>query len=174
MKLKKLKAITECGILLAVAMALSYFRLIQLPTGGSVTLAPLPLFIIAARHKVQTGVFAGMMFGFLSLARQPYIVHPVQFLLDYPIAFATLGLAGIAEWKSIKRTFVLIFFASTFRLLCHIGAGAVFFADIQQGLAAAISFSAAYNAAYVVPETLLCAIVAGNIFEKNPDIIIAD
>lgn len=42
----------------------------------------------------KKGVFAGMIYGVLQAFQDTYILHPAQFLLDYPLAFSAIGLAG--------------------------------------------------------------------------------
>ena len=69
-----------------------------MPQGGSFGLEMLPILFIAVRRGVLPGLVAGALFGLLQLAGvagTPYIYHPVQALLDYPLAFGALGLAGL-------------------------------------------------------------------------------
>jgi len=54
----------------------------------------LPLFIFAYYYGPGPGVIVGMAYGFLQLIQDPFIVQWVQVLLDYPLAFGALGLAG--------------------------------------------------------------------------------
>lgn len=44
-------------------------------------------------------MFVGFVYGLLQSMQDPYIIHPAQFLLDYPIAFAMAGLAGILKTR---------------------------------------------------------------------------
>ena len=156
MKLKNIKVVTECGMLLAVAMALSWFKLYQLPSGGSVSLATLPLFIIAARHGAVTGVVCGMLMGLLSLIRQPFIVHPLQFVLDYPLAYGAMGLAGIIKWTGGIRVAVAVSLSYLVRLHFHVITGALFFITDAENMTAALIGSYIYNLSFLVPETLIC------------------
>ena len=76
------------AICVAMSFALSYVRLFRLPQGGSVTLASLlPLMIFSYIFGVKKGLFVGLIYGVLQAIQDPYIIHPMQFLLDYPIAF---------------------------------------------------------------------------------------
>ena len=46
----------------------------------------------------------GAIYGVLQAIQDPFIIHPAQFLLDYPIAFSTVGLGGIfSEIKAFKK-----------------------------------------------------------------------
>lgn len=99
------KSISYASICIAMSFALSYLRPIHLPQGGSVTIASLlPLMIYSYMFGVKKGIFAGMIYGILQAVQDPWIVHPAQFLLDYPIAFACIGVSGIfARTKKLER-----------------------------------------------------------------------
>ena len=95
------RAIAEIGVAVALAAALSWIAQafpLRMPQGGSFGLEMLPILFIAMRRGVLPGVVAGGLFGLLQLtgvAGTPYIYHPLQAALDYPLAFAALGLAGL-------------------------------------------------------------------------------
>lgn len=152
---------TECGMLLATALAFANFKLYQLPSGGSVSLVPLPLMLIAARHGLKTGLLSGAMLGLLLLAMRPFIVHPMQFLLDYPLAYAALGLAGAFKWETPLKAATATTLANLIRLQFHVVAGAVFFVADKGSLTKMLAASYAYNLGHILPETLICAVLAG-------------
>lgn len=152
---------TECGMLLATALALANFKIFQMPSGGSVSLAPLPLLLIAARHGFKTGVISGALLGLLLLTMRPFIVHPLQFLLDYPLAHAALGLAGVIAWDTPLKAATATTLANLVRLHFHVIAGAVFFVSDQSSLTKMLGVSYAYNLGHILPETIICAILAG-------------
>jgi len=90
------KTIAFAGISIALSYALSFVKLFSLPQGGSITLASLlPLLLFSYFYGARLGVFAGIILGLLNMIIEPWIVHPAQALLDYPIAFASIGLCGI-------------------------------------------------------------------------------
>lgn len=93
------------AICIAMSFALSYVRLFKLPQGGSVTLVSLlPLLIFSYIFGIKKGVLIGAIYGVLQAIQDPFIIHPAQFLLDYPIAFSTVGLGGIfSEIKAFKK-----------------------------------------------------------------------
>ncbi len=161
MQLSRIRVLTECGMLLATAMALSNFKLFQMPSGGSVSLGPFPLLLIAARHGAKAGIFSGGLLGILLLTTRPFIVHPLQFLLDYPLANAALGLAGLVIWDSPLKAATATTLANLLRLHFHVVAGAVFFVTDQSSLTKMMLASYAYNIGHILPETIICAILAG-------------
>ncbi len=70
----------------------------QLPEGGSVTLASMvPIIWLALRRGPKVGLFAGAVYGLVQLAVMPQIYFLPQVLLDYPLAFGCLGLAGFFQ-----------------------------------------------------------------------------
>ena len=86
------------ALLLALAVVLHQLHIVHLPQGGSVTAgAMLPLILIAYRFGVGTGVLAGFVYGMINIIQDPFILHPVQVLFDYPLPFMAMGLAGLCR-----------------------------------------------------------------------------
>jgi thiamine transporter len=160
MQFKKLTVVTESGMMLAAALALSHFKLYQLPNGGSISLGTLPILLLAARHGMQVGIISGGLMGILLLSIRPIIVHPVQFLLDYPLAYGALGLGGAFKWESPLKATSAITIANLFRLTFHVIAGAVFFVENTEKISKALMFSFTYNISHILPETIICALLA--------------
>ena len=95
------KQLAYAGVCIATAFALSYVKFFSLPMGGSVTLVSmLPIMLYAYMFGAKRGVLVGVIYGLLQCIQSPQIYEPVQVLLDYPIAFGALGLAGI--FKGMK------------------------------------------------------------------------
>lgn len=84
---------------------------------------------------VKKGVFAGMIYGVLQAVQDPWIVHPAQFLLDYPIAFACIGVSGIfAKTKKLElfpqiQITLGALLASVLRFISHILSGVFAFSE---------------------------------------------
>lgn len=161
----KTKILTESSIALALATILSQIKLLQMPQGGSVSLEMLPIIFIALRWGVKSGILLGSAFGFLQFFIGGYIVHWAQLVLDYPLAFGVLGLAGLARFfikeKDLteRMTYVIVFtiFAGLLRFLAHFISGVVFFAEYA-GEEGVILYSLIYNATYLMPEIIITAI----------------
>ena len=88
--------IAEIGIACALSLILGYFKIFQMPEGGSVSLAMLPVVVVALRKGTMAGVACGVIAGLLQYLPDPYFLNPIQFLLDYPMAWGALGFAGLA------------------------------------------------------------------------------
>jgi thiamine transporter len=90
------RVLVETALTIALAAVLHWVtRLWQMPLGGTVSLEMLPLLVLAVRRGPVVGITAGALYGMVDLAMEPYVVHWVQFFLDYPIAFGLVGLAGL-------------------------------------------------------------------------------
>ncbi|MCL2848105.1 MAG: energy-coupled thiamine transporter ThiT [Firmicutes bacterium] len=92
-------SIAFAGVAVAMSFALSYARFWRMPTGGSITFARLvPLAVYAYIFGVKRGLLAGLVWGTLRLFVDPIIVHPVQFILEYPVSFMMIGLVGFVKY----------------------------------------------------------------------------
>ncbi len=119
------RALTYGALCIAMSFVLSYIKLWSMPLGGSVTLASmLPLLWYSNQFGVKNGLIAGVAYGLLQLIQKPEIYHWVQVLLDYPLAFAMLGLAGC-----VKNLHLGSILGVAGRWIMHILSGAIFFAE---------------------------------------------
>src|SRR5512138_3329761 len=83
------RILAEVIIFVALAGALSLIShsFFSLPQGGSINLGMVPILWLALRRGPKIGIFAGAVFGLVDFALAPStIVHPVQLVLDYPLA----------------------------------------------------------------------------------------
>ena len=151
------RALTYGALCMAMSFVLSYIKLWSMPLGGSVTLASmLPLLWYSNRFGVKNGLIAGAAYGLLQLIQKPEIYHWVQVLLDYPLAFAMLGLAG-----SVKNLQLGSVIGVAGRWVCHILSGAIFFAEwVPEGWSNAWIYSAAYNGGYLLAELIICLVLS--------------
>ena len=141
-----------------------YLPFLHLPKGGSITLASLvPLFWFALRRGFRWGVEAGIIYGLVHMVISGEIYHPIQILLDYPLAFGALGLAGAFQ----KRPIVGVGIGILGRYVCHFISGAVFFGQYAWEGWGVIPFSAAYNATYLVPEFVISAVIIASLLKTN-------
>jgi thiamine transporter len=144
--------IAESVIFVALATVLSYIKIFSLPQGGSVTAASMvPILWLALRRGPKVGLFAATVYGVVQFALGPYIYHPAQVLLDYPIAFGLLGLAGFFQ----KRPFIGVTVGIIGRFFAHFLSGVIFFASYApEGMNPAI-YSAVYNGGYMLVELVI-------------------
>jgi thiamine transporter len=155
------KTMVTIAVALALSTVLSYIKLFKLPQGGSITLASMvPIILVALIYGTDIGVFTGILYGLLQLLIDPYVVHPVQLILDYPAAFMMLGLAGIFKNKYSTQAKVSAVVVAMFgRFLCHYLSGIIFFgADAPKGTPV-WEYSLAYNGSFMGIEMIITAII---------------
>jgi len=155
MENKKVRILVEASLAAALALALSYLRIWQMPQGGSVTLENVPILIFALRWGLKAGTGAGAVAGLLQLILGGYVVHPLQALLDYPLAFGVLGLAA-----AVPRPIWFGLTLGTFlRFACHVLSGVIFFASFAPEGTNVWFYSVAYNGSYMIPNLILSIVL---------------
>ncbi len=146
------KIIAEIVVFVALATALSYIKIWTFPQGGSITAGSMiPIIWLALRRGWKVGLFAATAYGLVQLALEPYMINPAQVLLDYPVAFGLLGLAGFFK----NHSFLGVNIAIAGRFLAHFASGIIFFAIYApEGMHPAV-YSAIYNGSYLLPELVI-------------------
>ena len=159
-------AVAEIAVAVALAVVLGQVRLFVMPQGGSVSLELLPLVFIAVRRGVVPGLAAGLLYGLLQLGLPgAYVLHPVQALLDYPLAFMAVALAGfvrVGPVTSRRGTLELaaaVAVAGAGRLVFHFLSGLVFFAAYAPHWEAPWLYALTYNLLYLLPEVALSTLL---------------
>lgn len=129
----------------------------HLPQGGSVSAAGMvPLLWFSLRRGLRSGLEACSVYGLVHMALPgSYIVDPVQALLDYPIAFAALGLAGMFK----KYPLIGVGVGITGRFLAHFATGVWFFSEYAPAGMHSVIYSAIYNGSYLIIELVISAII---------------
>lgn len=160
-RFKKIKIDTSMlariGIAIAIACVLQILRIYHFPMGGSITLGGMiPLLIISFIYGPEVGMLTGFVYGLLNLFLDPYILHPVQVLLDYPLPSIAIGLAGYFKDKPLLGTFI----AFLVKFICHFISGVVFFGQYgaDYGMNSYV-YSLAVNGPMVGIEALICIIL---------------
>lgn len=146
------KSLTYAAICIALSFALSYIKFFSLPQGGSVTFASLlPLALYAYMFGTRKGLIAGVVYGLLQFIQSPQFYEPMQALLDYPIAFGAIGLAGIARnFKFLKGNIFAEFAVGTtiavlLRYFAHVISGYFVFSSWAMEGFTAVSWAFVYN-----------------------------
>jgi thiamine transporter len=153
-------------VALAGALALVSHSFFSLAQGGSINIGMIPIFWLALRRGPKIGLYAGAVFGIVDLFIEPFVVHPVQFALDYPLAFACLGLAGYFRRFTRAGPIVGVAVGGSARFLCHFISGVVYFPMYAPEGMSPTLYSVAYNATYMIPSIVVCAIIIG-ILQKS-------
>ncbi len=173
MRNTRVLAMVETALCVALAIALSRLPAYKLPYGGSLSLEMLPIMVIALRRGFRAGIIAGVLTSVAVFLFEPFVVHWAQVALDYPVAFGAVGLAAVgarawrtavtkgapttAAWTVVAPACLL---AGALRFASHFVSGIIFFGSYApKGQPVAI-YSLVYNASYMVPATIVCAIAA--------------
>ena len=179
MERNKLLFLLEVAIFSGIGLILDRFSFSIWPQGGSISFVMVPIILMAFRWGLKGGLLTGLLVGILQTFFGAYIVDPIQGILDYPLAFTVVGLAGIFA-GSIRRTLsegqmkkaigliVLgTFVGALLRFICHYLAGVIFFGSGSPGVPAWL-FSLTYNGSYLGPAFILTSIVLVTLLTTVP------
>lgn len=169
------KSIVYASLSIALSFALSYVRFFEMPSGGSITLASiLPLMIYSYMFGIRRGIVAGVIYGFLQFIQAPWLYHPVQFLLDYPIAFSAIGLSGLFKEVGLFKNKPIVNFllggllAAILRYFSHVISGVFIFGSGDPNYTA-VAWSFLYNS--FVFADLAIALVAGSLMFASKEFV---
>ena len=168
---KKWNARMLCAASLSIALSfvLSCLRLFRMPTHGAVTPGSmLPIMLFSLVYGVGPGMLTGMAYGLLQYIQDPSFLNVWQFLLDYLIAFGALGLAGLGKDRGKAWIYISIPIAVLGRAVSAILAGIMWANEyIDYGLkigsmefSSPVLYSMVYNGVYLIPETVICLLLA--------------
>lgn len=163
--------IAYAGVCLAASFALSFIKVSPLQYGGSITLASfVPLLIYSYKFGPVKGTLAGIIFGLFNFISDPFILTPFTFILDYLLAFASIGLMGFApklgklsQAAKVSLGTVLVYVA---RFIFHLVSGFLYFAEgsiwvtlPENVLGNMFLYSFVYQCVYIPADCLICVIV---------------
>ena len=153
--------LVNAAMSLALAFVLSCIRLYRMPQGGSITPAStLPIMMFAYAYGFAPGLLVGMAYGMLQLLQDFYFVHPMQLLLDYPLAFGMLAITGLLrDWKAAGVRMAIGCLLGGFgRTVMHVISGAIYFAEYAGDLNPWI-YSLGYSFSSVFVDAVICAVI---------------
>ncbi len=177
------RTVSFAAICIALSFALSYIKLFNMPMGGSITLAStLPIMLFSYMYGSRKGLLAGLIYGVLQAIQDPWILHPAQFLLDYGVAFAGIGVAGcIRDFGLFKGNARAQFslgalIGGALRFVSHFFSGVFAFGSFGVGFAEdfnipALSspwvYSLLYQTMYVIPDLLIVIVIGLILFSSK-------
>ena len=167
MKRNQVRIMTEIGMAVALSVILNFIPLWRMAQGGSVSLEMLPILIIALRWGASSGMMVGVVYGLVQLAFGPFIIHPAQLVLDYPLPYMLVGLAGIFSRKiNLKAKgsmygwlLLAVFTGGLGRFVSHFLSGVIFFAQYAPEGQSPWVYSVIYNISYLLPSLLLSYVI---------------
>mgnify|MGYP000554948338 CR=1 FL=1 len=172
---KSTRRLVESAIMIAIGTVLSMFPFTApWAYGGGITICSmLPLVIIAHRYGTKWGLFTAFVYSVLQLilgvSNVQYATNFIMavgiVLLDYTIAFTVIGLSacfnGVIKNRLVSIV-VGIVFTFALRFGCHFISGWIIWDALwpnEMGLASPM-YSLVYNGGYMLPETIITALVA--------------
>lgn len=167
MKSKRIMWICESAIMVAVGTVLSMIPLINMPFGGSVTAASMvPVILIAYRYGLGLGSVTGLVYSLIQLLlganNLSYATSAgaavAIILLDYVLAFTALGLVGVFKDKLNSQAGDMVLgtvMVCAIRYIMHVISGCTVWAGVSIPTEEGLLYSLVYNAAYMVPETIV-------------------
>lgn len=180
-------ALVECALMIAVGTVLAQIKLFEMPYGGAVTLVSmLPFVLVSFRWGTKWGLLTGfvnallqMLLGFSAPPAGTILAFFGVIMLDYVLAFTSLGLAGIFR-KTTKSRVANIIIASivvcALRFLCSFLSGVLLWDSYQSyyewanGLSVWM-YSFIYNGTYMLPEAVITAVAASLITIFAPKLV---
>ena len=186
MQSKRTLFLIEVAIFSALALILDLVPFLSFKVwaqGGSISFAMIPVFIMSYRWGLKGGLLSGLLLGVLQIVSgTAWIAHPVQGLLDYPIAFTVIGFAGLfkdqaahalqngSKGSFVKWVIIGVGLGSTLRFVSHYLAGVVFFDSLIDGMNTWL-YSFVYNASYIIPSAIINIIAVAFLFSKRPSLV---
>ena len=174
---KSTRRLVESAVMIAIGTVLSMFPFsAPWAFGGGVTICSmLPLVIIAHRYGTKWGLFTAFVYSVLQLilgvsnvqfaAGYGFVLAVGVLLLDYILAFTVIGLSacfnGVIK-NHLVSIVVGIVFTFALRFVCHFLSGWIIWGVItpnEMGQVAPL-YSLIYNGGYMLPETIIAALVA--------------
>jgi len=170
----KIAILAECAVMLGLATALSFVKIIKMPWGGSVTLlSMLPITVVSIRRGIKWGLPVAFLYSLIQFGLDlgevlTWSLTPTVFagmlFLDYLFAFSVLGLSGIFRKKGFEGQLLGVIIAVTLRFAFHFLSGMVLWgsyaAEYDWAGGSVPLYSLIYNGAYMFPEIIFTGIGA--------------
>ena len=166
------KRIAFAGVCLATSFVLALIKFKPIRYGGSITPASfVPVLLYAYVYGAPNGFMVGLILGLLNFIESPYIATAATFILDYLLAFASIGIMGFFGKFPRKEKGALplilgcvcVFSA---RFLAHLFSGMIFFLQDEVWVkfpdwatSNAFIYSLIYQCVYIPADAFISAMV---------------
>lgn len=176
----RMRRLCEGAILIAFAVVLSLLRLYEFPNGGSVDAAMIPIVVFAVRWGALPGLGAGLVYGLLQyFTGNGMTISWVSLIGDYLLSYGTLFAAGFFRGKKRGVIFAALVFGLA-RFIVHWAVGATVWAQYMPPVYFGMTmtspwfYSLLYNGAYMVPCTLVTAVLAAILYNTLRKYMLAE
>lgn len=153
------KQLVYSAMAIALSLVCSMIKIFNMPMGGSVTLlSMLFIVLIAYWYGPYAGIMTAVAYGLVQFVMEPIFYTIPQMLLDYPLAFGALGLAGFFHKK--KFGLQIGYLAGVMgRFVFSTISGVVFFASYAPEGMPPLLYSMGYQASYLIPEAVITFVI---------------
>ena len=172
----KTKKITLCAVMMALASVLSLVPLYHAPQGGTITLGSMVPIILACViiKDMRWGLLTcfayslvQMLLGFSAPPAGTLLAFFAVVLLDYVVAFTALFIVNPIS-KLFKNEIAGVVVGSVAaglsRFICHFLSGILIWGVYAPEGVPVWMYSLMYNGGYMLPETIITAVVAAIIY----------
>lgn len=158
-RMSAVKQLVFCAMSIALGTVLSNIKLLDFPWGGSVTLFSMLIIVLPGYFfGLGAGLITGVAYGALQLIIDPYVIFPLQLVVDYFLAFGALGLSGL--FSNAKNGLIKGYITGVMgRYVFVVISGWLFFGEYAWEGWAALPYSLVYNGIYVFAEAIMTLIV---------------
>lgn len=153
------KQLVFCAMSIALGTVLSEIKIIDFPWGGSATLLSMLIICLPGYFfGLGAGLMTSIAYGILQLLIDPYVLFPMQLVLDYLLAFGALGLSGL--FANAKKGLLKGYLAGVLgRYVFVVLSGWIFFASYAWEDWAPLPYSIVYNGIYIFAEAAITLVV---------------
>ena len=153
------KQLVFCAMAIALGTVLSNIKLFEFPNGGSITLLSMLVSCLPGYFfGLGAGLLTGVAYGVLQLLIDPYVLYPMQLVVDYLLAFGALGLSGL--FTNAKNGMIKGYITAVLgRFVFAVISGWIFFGAYAWEGWAPLPYSLAYNAMYIFSEAAITVII---------------
>lgn len=144
----------EGALCIALSIVLSKINLFEMPQGGSVDFELVPLLLFTYKRGLKWGARAGALTGIVKILLGGYVYNVIQAVLDYPLAYAFVGLAAF------HPMILGLILAAAGQTACSVISGVVFFASYAPEGQSPLAYSLAYNVPVLGVKYILSGIAA--------------
>lgn len=166
----RVRALCEGAIFVALAQVLGYLKLWRMPSGGSVSLSMLPMFLYCARWGFGPGMLASFALSCLQFIFDGgFAIGWLSIAGDYILAYTVLGLAGLFA-KRRGGLFVGTLVGGLARFAVTYVVGATIWGQYMpesffgRTMTSPWVYSLLYNAPYLLLSLALCLIAEGLLY----------
>lgn len=153
------KQLVFCAMSIALGTILSEIKIIDFPWGGSATLLSMLVICLPGYFfGLGAGLMTGVAYGVLQLLVDPYVLFPIQLIVDYLLAFGALGLSGLFANK--KNGLIKGYLTGILgRYLFAVISGWIFFGEYAWEGWPVLPYSLVYNGIYIFAEAAITLVL---------------